>query len=47
MIDMIGETCDECLDGEYEETSIYDDWGGYIRCNKCGHYVKRWREDDS
>ena len=43
--DMLGEECD-CDDGNcggtFKEMSIYDDWEGFVTCNKCGLRVKRW-----
>ena len=43
-VDMLGENCQECKQGTYRETSIYDDWEGVVHCNRCGHQEIRHKE---
>ena len=47
--DRKGQTCTECGIGNYQETSIYDDWDGVLHCNnkKCNHEVKRYKWKDN
>jgi len=39
--DHMGQVCEKCGKGHYEETSIHDDWDGVLHCSECGHEVKR------
>lgn len=43
--DMTGKKCEKCGKGKYKETSVQDDMHGVLHCPKCGHEVKRWREE--
>ena len=44
IVDMLGNNCQECKNGTYHETSIYDDWEGIVHCDKCAHQEIRWKE---
>lgn len=44
--DLRGHTCEKCKKGKYEETSIEDDWGGWLHCGNCNNKVKRWKTDE-
>lgn len=41
---MKSETCGRCGQGQYQETSIHDDWEGVLHCPVCNHKVKRYVE---
>lgn len=43
-VDLIGKTCSQCGRGEYNETSIHDDWEGKLHCDKCNHEVMRYQQ---
>ena len=43
-VDRTGQTCSECGQGTYQETSLQDDWTGHLHCVHCNHCVKRWAE---
>jgi len=47
--DRKGQICTECGVGDYQETSIHDDWDGVLHCTnkKCNHEVKRYKSDDN
>lgn len=36
------ETCTRCGQGQYQETSIHDDWEGVLHCPACNHEVKHY-----
>ena len=40
--DLKGTHCTQCNLGEYQETTIYDDWQGNLHCTKCNHKTKRY-----
>ena len=40
--DLKGTQCTQCNLGEYQETSIYDDWQGNLHCTQCNHKTKRY-----
>lgn len=44
--DLKGKSCEKCKKGKYEETSIEDDWGGWLHCSNCNTRVKRWKTDE-
>lgn len=44
-VDMTGKTCEKCKKGTYKETGFLDDFTGVQHCDKCGHEVKRWRQE--
>lgn len=39
-VDLRYTPCQACTEGEYVETSLYDDWHGYLHCNVCNHEVE-------
>jgi hypothetical protein len=47
--DRLNQTCTKCGVGDYQETSIHDDWDGVLHCNnkKCNHEVKRYKSKDN
>ena len=47
--DRLNQTCTKCGVGDYQETSIHDDWDGVLHCTnkKCNHEVKRYKSDDN
>jgi hypothetical protein len=45
MIDRTNTPCILCETGRYTETSMQDDWHGFLHCNGCGHEIKRWLEE--
>lgn len=47
MKDMKLEPCERpnCK-GHYDETDIYCDWDGVVKCTECGNTVARWRPID-
>jgi len=42
IIDFTDETCMECGQGTYVETSIFDDMDGVLHCSDCNHKVERY-----
>jgi hypothetical protein len=40
--DLKGTHCTQCNLGEYQETTIYDDWQGNLHCTQCNHKIKRY-----
>lgn len=40
------ETCSQCGQAQYQETSINDDWDGVLHCPNCNHEVKRYQEQE-
>jgi hypothetical protein len=46
--DRKGQICTKCGAGDYQETSIHDDWDGVLHCTnkKCDHEVKRYKSKD-
>ena len=46
--DRLNQTCTKCGVGDYQETSIHDDWDGVLHCTnkKCNHEVKRYKSKD-
>jgi hypothetical protein len=40
--DLKGTQCTQCNLGEYQETTIYDDWQGNLHCTQCNHKIKRY-----
>ena len=44
-MDMHQEKCEECREGIYVETSIWDDLEGKLHCSVCGYEISRHRED--
>jgi hypothetical protein len=47
--DRLNQTCTKCGVGDYQETSIHDDWDGVLHCTnkKCNHEVKRYKHKDN
>jgi predicted RNA-binding protein Jag len=47
--DRLNQTCTKCGVGDYQETSIHDDWEGVLHCTnkKCNHEVKRYKHKDN
>jgi hypothetical protein len=46
--DRKGQICTKCGVGNYQETSIHDDWDGVLHCTnkECNHEVKRYKSKD-
>lgn len=44
MIDQTDKKCENCGDGIYVETSMFDDIDGVLHCNICDEKVKKWRK---
>lgn len=38
--------CKECQTGQYQETTINDDWDGVLHCCDCNHCVSRYEKVD-
>ena len=47
--DRKGQICTKCGVGNYQETSIHDDWDGVLHCTnkECNHEVKRYKWKDN
>ena len=47
--DRKGQICTKCGVGNYQETSIHDDWEGVLHCTnkECNHEVKRYKWKDN
>ena len=47
--DRLNQLCTKCGVGDYQETSIHDDWDGVLHCTnkKCNHEVKRYKHKDN
>jgi hypothetical protein len=47
--DRLNQLCTKCGVGDYQETSIHDDWDGVLHCTnkKCNHEVKRYKSKDN
>ena len=47
--DRKGQICTKCGVGNYQETSINDDWDGVLHCTnkECNHEVKRYKWKDN
>jgi hypothetical protein len=47
--DRKGQICTKCGVGNYQETSIHDDWDGMLHCTnkECNHEVKRYKWKDN
>lgn len=43
MIDMKGKPCQRPgCNGHYDETDLYCDWDGVVKCTACGHTIPSW-----
>jgi hypothetical protein len=47
--DRKGQICTKCGVGNYQETSIHDDWDGVLHCTnkECNHEVKKYKWKDN
>jgi hypothetical protein len=47
--DRKGQICTKCGVGNYQETSIHDDWDGVLHCTnkECNHEVGRYKSNDN
>jgi hypothetical protein len=43
-VNMDGKECEMCGKGTYQIADLNDEIHGERHCNKCGHWVKVWRE---
>jgi hypothetical protein len=43
-VNMDGKDCEACGKGTYQTADVCDEFQGTRHCNKCGHWVKVWRE---
>ena len=41
-IDRSGCKCRKCPKGRYRERTLQDSWDEILRCNVCGHAIKRF-----
>lgn len=44
MTDQTNKTCENCGQGTYIETSMFDDMNGVLHCSVCDQKVKRWKK---
>ena len=43
-VDMDGKDCEVCDKGTYQIADLNDEIHGERHCNKCGHFVKRYKK---
>lgn len=44
--DRLHQPCEHCKSGVYKEKNLWDDWGGMVTCEACGHRAHRHKEED-
>jgi hypothetical protein len=43
-VDMDGKDCEVCDNGTYQIADLNDEIHGERHCNKCGHFVNRYKK---